>query len=83
MDRQHVEIFVGENDRGALGHVVDGVMPGDVAGARQCCLLLLAQHRIDLDEMDMDRLVERRQHPDGAERVRHHGAAAWAEFDQP
>ena len=33
MDRQHVEIFVGENDRGALRHVVDAVMPADVAGA--------------------------------------------------
>jgi len=33
--------------------------------------------------MDVDRLIERRQHPNRAERIRHHGAAAGAEFDQP
>ena len=52
MDRQHVEIFVGENDRGALRHIVDAVMPGDVADAGQRRLLFFAQHRINLDEMD-------------------------------
>ena len=35
VDRQHVEIFIGEDHRRALGHVVDAVVPGDVAHARQ------------------------------------------------
>ena len=83
VDRQHVEIFVGENDRRAVGHVVDAVVPGDVAHARQRRPLLVAQHRIDLDQMDAERLIERRQHPQRAQRIRHHGAAAGPELDQP
>ena len=31
MDRQHIEIFVGENDRRTFGNVVDVFMPGDTA----------------------------------------------------
>ena len=83
VDRQHVEIFVGENDRRAFGDIVDRIVPVDVARARQCRLLLLAQHRIDLDHVDAERLKERRQHPQRAQCVRHHGAAAGPELDQP
>ncbi len=83
MDRQHVEILVGENDRGTVGHLVDVVVPGDVAHARQDSLLLVAQHRIDLDQVDAERLIQRRQHPQRAQRIRHHGAAAGSELDQP
>ena len=67
VDRQHVEIFIGKNDRRALGHLVDVVMPGDVASAGQRRPLLLAQHRVDFDEMDAERLIERRQHPKRAQ----------------
>lgn len=42
----------------------------------------VAQHRIDLDQMDAERVIERRQHAQCAQRVGHHGAAAGAEFDQ-
>ena len=83
MDRQHVEIFIGEDDAGTIRHLVDIVMPGDVAHARQGRLLLLAQHRIDLDQMHAQRLIERRQHAHRAQRVRHHRAAAGPELDQP
>jgi hypothetical protein len=58
-------------------------MPGNVADAGQRCLLFLAQYRIDLDEVDTERLIQRRQHPERAQRVPHHGAAAGSEFDQP
>src|SRR6185437_12499039 len=64
-------------------HLVDMAMPGEVAHARQRRLLLLAQHRIDLDQVDAERLVKRRQHPQRAQRIGHHGAAAGPEFDQP
>ena len=83
VDRQHVEIFVGEDDARSLRHVVDAVVPGDVAHARQRRTLPLAQDRIDLDHVDMERLVERRQHAQRTQRIGHHGAAAGTELDQP
>ena len=58
-------------------------MPGDVARAPQRRPLPFAQHRVDLDEMDVQRLEQRRQYANRAQRIRHHGAAAGAEFDQP
>ena len=63
----------------------DGIddVPGDVAYARQRRLLLLTQYRIDLDEVNAQRLVQRRQHPQRAQRIRHHGSAAGAKLDQP
>ena len=83
VDRQHVEIFVGEDHGGAVDDVVDGVMPSDIAHTRERRALFFAQHRIDLHHVDGERLIKRRQHPQRAKCVRHHGAAAGAEFDQP
>ena len=36
-----------------------------------------------IDEVDVEHLVKRRQHPQGAQCIRHHCAAARPEFDQP
>jgi hypothetical protein len=83
MDRQHVEIFVGKDDARAFRHIIDGVVPGNVANARQGLSLLLPQYRVDLDQIHADRLIERRHDPQRAQRVRHHGAAAGSELDQP
>ena len=83
MDRQHIEIFVGENDRGAFRHIVDAVMPGEVAHARSVVRCFSRSAGLISTRWTLKRLIERRQHADRAQRVRHHGAAAGAEFDQP
>ena len=82
--RQCVEQLVGENDGGAVRHLVEGLMPHHRHVERGHGLLLaLLQRRADLDQMHHDRGAECRHHLHRAQRIEHHGAAAGAELDQP
>ena len=79
-DGEGVEELVGQQDQGAGGELLDGVVPG--RGGEAACLLG-AEARGGLDEMQAEGLVEiGGDLGDGPEGVLHEGAAAGAAFDE-
>ena len=83
MDRQRVEEFVGEDDRGAVRHLVEAFVPlHRHTDAADRLALALLERRADLDEMHHDRLPEGGHRLQRTQGVEHHGAAAGAELDQ-
>ena len=81
--RQGVEELVGEDNAWPRRNLVERIVPARGHVASERLPLAFAQSRAGLDEMNVRRLAECRQCPSRAHRIRHHGAATGAEFDQP
>ena len=83
VDRQRIEEFVRQEDRGACGNFSHIAMPGDRhAGGAERLALFRRQHTAHFDQMHRDCGAKRRQRLGGAQRIRHQRAAAGAELDQ-
>ena len=80
---ERVEEFVGENDRGTIGDVLDRAMPERrYVGCGQRLALEALERRTDLDHVQHDGGTELRHHLGGPQCIEHHRAATGAELDQ-